>query len=566
MTKENRRQFCGSLLGAAAGTTTLLGSVGVLPLQAAGDLAEPDLIVVNAKVYTIEESNPRAESFAIKDSRFTAIGSSSDVRNLKGPRTQVIDAEGKPIFPGFIDAHSHPAWGGISELVGVDCDLRSIAAIKDAIHQRALKTAPGKWVYGFKYDDTKVSDDRPLTREDLDEAAPDNPVWIIHRGGHLSWYNSRAFALAGVTADTPDPDGGKFLHRNGQLDGCVQEKANNVFFKVIPADTTPEQNRAGVALISKRMTSAGLTSVTDAECSPNYLSAYQDAYHAGEMLFRVYVLVTGYTDMRKGLESAGVRGQLGDDNFRIGGVKYLADGSAQERTMRMSTPYVGRPNDYGILTMNQDELNAAAEDANANYLQMGVHANGDVAIDMVLKAYERVAAKGPHQPFRPRIEHCTLVNPDLLTRIKKLGAVPTPFYTYVYYHGDKWAQYGDDKLQWMFAHKSFLDYGIPVAAASDYIPGPYEPMMALQSMVTRKDYAGRVWGGNQRITVDQALRVCTWNAAYASFDEHKKGSIAAGKLADFVILGDDPHTVDPDHLKDIPILRTVVGGKTVYAA
>jgi predicted amidohydrolase YtcJ len=564
MTKEGRRKFFGTLLGVATGATSLLANVG--PREGSSNTTEVDLIVTNTKIYTMDDAAPHAEAFAIKHSRFVAVGSAKDVLNLKGPRTEVIDAAGMTVVPGLIDAHSHPAWGGIEALVSVDCDLRSIAEIKAAIHKRTLETPPGKWVYGFKYDDVRVGDGRRITREDLDEVAPNNPVRIQHRGGHLCWYNSAAFALANVTVDTPDPDGGKFDKRDGKLDGCVEEKANAVFYKIIPSDSTEEQRRAGVALISKQMTAAGLTSTTDAECPPDYLSAYQDAYHAGELRFRIYILATGYTAMRTHLESAGFRGQIGDEWVRVGGVKYLADGSAQERTMRMSTPYMGRPNDYGILTITQEELNTAAEDANAHDLQMGVHANGDVAIDMVLKAYERVKEKGAHEPYRPRIEHCSLVNPDLLTRIKKVGAVPTPFYTYVYFHGDKWDNYGDEKMKWMFAHKSFLDYGIPAAAASDYIPGPYEPMMALQSMVTRKDYRGHVWGANQKITVDQALRVCTVNAAYASYDENVKGSITAGKLGDFVILGEDPHTVDPDHLKDIKIMRTVVGGKTMYSA
>ncbi len=564
MKKENRRQFFGSLLGAAAGASSLLGSVG--PREALTDTLEADLILENAKIYTIDERQPRAAAFAVKHSRFSAVGSAHDIQNLKGPRTQVIDAGGMTVLPGFIDAHSHPAWGGIEELVSVDCDLRSVEEIKAAIQKRALATEPGKWVLGFKYDDVRVREKRRITREDLDEVSPNNPVRIQHRGGHLCWYNSAAFALANVTADTPDPDGGRFLKRDGKLDGCVEEKANQVFYKIIPSDSTEEQRRAGVALISKRMTAAGLTSVTDAECPPDYLSAYQDAYHAGELSFRIYILTIGYSPMRTALESAGIRGQLGDEWVRIGGVKYLADGSCLERTMRMSTPYAGRPNDYGLLTITQEELNAAAEDANAHDYQMGVHANGDVAIDMVLKAYERVKAQGAHPEYRPRIEHCSLVNPDLLARIKKVGAIPTPFYTYVYYHGDKWDNYGDEKMRWMFAHKSFLDYGIPVAAASDYIPGPYEPMMALQSMVTRKDYRGHVWGANQRITVDEALRVCTMNAAHASYDENVKGSITAGKLADFVILAEDPHDADPDHLKDIKVMRTVVGGKSMHSA
>jgi predicted amidohydrolase YtcJ len=562
VSKETRRKFFSSLVGVAAGATGALANIS--PREALAQSGEADLILVNAKVFTIDDRQPRAEAFAIKHSRFLAVGSSHDIKNLKGPKTQVVDAGGMTVLPGLIDAHCHPAWGGIEELVSVDCDLRSVEEIKAAIHKRALATPPGRWVYGFKYDDVRVREKRRITREDLDEVAPNNPVRIQHRGGHLCWYNSMAFALAKVTVNTPDPPGGRFVKRDGVLDGCVEERANDVFYAIIPSDSTEEQRRAGVALISKRMTSAGLTSTTDAECPPEYLSAYQDAYHAGELLFRIYILTQGYAPMRVALESAGIRGQMGDEYVRIGGVKYLADGSCLERTMRMSTPYAGRPNDYGILTITQDELNAGAEDANLHDYQMGVHANGDVAIDMVLKAYERVKANGAREPYRPRIEHCSLVNPDLLARIKKVGAIPTPFYTYVYYHGDKWDQYGDEKMRWMFAHASFLEYGIPVASGSDYIPGPYEPMMALQSMVTRKDYRGHVWGPNQRITVDQALRVCTINAAHASYDENVKGSITAGKLGDFVILAEDPHEVDPDHLKDIKVVRTVVGGKTVY--
>jgi hypothetical protein len=250
--------------------------------------------------------------------------------------------------------------------------------------------------------------------------------------------------------------------------------------------------------------------------------------------------------------------------LRIGPVKYGADGSASERTMRMSTPYVGRPDDYGILTMTQEEIHEAVEDAHRNDWRIGIHANGDVTIDMVLQAYERVQQQWPKPDMRHRIEHCSLMNPDLIGRIKAAGVIPTPFYTYVYYHGDKWAEYGDEKMRWMFCHRSFLDAGIPVAAASDYMPGPYEPMMALQSLVTRRDFRGREWGPNQKITVDEALKVCTLNAAYASKEEHLKGSITAGKLADFTMLGADPHDVDPSQLKDIKIVRTVVGGKTMH--
>jgi predicted amidohydrolase YtcJ len=257
---------------------------------------------------------------------------------------------------------------------------------------------------------------------------------------------------------------------------------------------------------------------------------------------------------------------MGDEVFRIGAVKFGADGSASERTMRMSTPYEGRPDDYGILTMSQQEIHEAVENAHRNDFQIGIHANGDVTIDMVLNAYERVQRLWPREDPRHRIEHCSLVNPELLSRIKAAGVIPAPFYTYAHYHGNKWVDYGEEKMQWMFAHKSFLDYDIPVAPASDYTPGPYEPLMAIQSMVTRKDFEGRVWGPNQRISIDQALKVCTMNGAYASFEENIKGSITVGKLADFVILADAPHDVDPDQIKNIEVVRTVVGGTTMHAS
>jgi predicted amidohydrolase YtcJ len=241
------------------------------------------------------------------------------------------------------------------------------------------------------------------------------------------------------------------------------------------------------------------------------------------------------------------------------------DGSASERTMRMSTPYVGT-NDLGILTMTQQEIHERVEDAHRNRWQVGIHANGDVAIDMVLQAYERVLKEWPHPDRRHRIEHCSQVNPDLVRRIKASGVIPTPFWTYVYYHGEKWSQYGDEKMRWMFAHRSFLDAGITVPGASDYGPGPFEPLMAIQSMVTRRDYRGREWGPNQKVTVDEALRIATLNGAYASYEEKTKGSITAGKHADFVVLGKDPHDVDPLAIKDIRVMRTVVGGTTSYQA
>ena len=233
--------------------------------------------------------------------------------------------------------------------------------------------------------------------------------------------------------------------------------------------------------------------------------------------------------------------------------------------MRMSTPFADRPDDYGILTMTQEEIHEAVEEAHRSSWQVGIHANGDVAIDMVLTAYERVLERWPHPDRRHRIEHCSLVNPDLLTRIKATGSIPTPFWSYIHFHGEKWAAYGAEKMRSMFAHRSFLDYGIPVPGASDYRPGPYEPLMAIQSMVTRKDFSGTVWGENQIVTLDDALRIATINGARASYEENVKGSITTGKYADFVVLERDPHDVPADEIKTIGVARTVVGGRTVHS-
>jgi len=535
--------------------------------------ARPDLVVVNARVYTMDPAAPRVEAFAVKGGVFVAVGDSADVLSLAGPDTETIDAGQMTVTPGFIDAHNHPYGVGARYLSEMSIEeLRSIADIKTALAERAAQTPPGEWVLGFMYDDTKLAEGRPLTRADIDEAVPGHPSRIEHRGGHTGVYNSLAFERAGITVDTPDPKGGKFYREDGELTGKVAENARMVLEKLIPRGTNRAKRREGIALIGRRMAAKGLTSVHETGIDKDGLVAYQDAYAAGELHFRAYPFPTGHArlagsdDLYKGLKAAGIRTGFGDAWLRIGAVKFVADGSASERTMAMSTPFMGRPDDYGILTMSQEELHEVVDDAHRAGFQIGIHANGDRAIDLVLSAYERAQRTDPRPDPRFRLEHCSLINDALVERIRRIGAIPTPFYTYAHYHGNKWVEYGAEKMRSMFAHRTFIDAGIPVAAASDYPPGPFQPMMAIQSMVTRKDYQGRVWGPNQRISVDEALRVCTINAAYASYEEGLKGSIEVGKLADFVLLARDPHEVEPDAIKEIETVRTVAGGRTTFEA
>ncbi len=562
MSRITRRRFLGTSaalpIGLGVANETAAQDTGVAPTGVAS------MIVTGARVYTMSSSNPRAEALAIRGNQLLAVGSDEDVINLSNASTQRIDARGMTVTPGFIDAHSHPLFA--EEAVGVNVNLRRIEDVKQALAGKARQTPPGHWVRGVMYDDTKFEDERPLNRRDIDDVVRDHPVYVGHRGGHTAVVNSKAFEIAGVTNDTPDPEGGRFFRESGELTGKVAEHARDVFFKV---GTWPVMDRAvrqkAAEIASRNMAAAGLTSTTDAYGSLDDLIAYQDAREAGQLRFRMSFMPGGNSEVYAGLKTAGIRSGFGDDMIRIGAVKFSADGSASERTMYMSTPYEGTE-DHGILTMTQEQIDAAVNDAVAHGFRVGIHANGDLTIAMVLNAYERVLQGHSGRNPRHRIEHCSLVNPELLRRIKAAGVVPTPFYTYAHYHGNKWVDYGEQKMESMFAHRSFLDAGIPVAPASDYTPGPYEPMMAIQSMVTRKDLRGRVWGPSQRISVTEAMRICTMHGAYASFEEDIKGSLIAGKLADFVILEQDPHEVDPDSIKEIKVLRTVMNGRTTYEA
>jgi predicted amidohydrolase YtcJ len=545
----NRREFLGAL-----------GAFSLFPLED----EKPDLILHNGNIYTVSAKEPRAQAIAISRGRIAGIGSNTDVMNLASAGSQKIDLGMKTVLPGFIDAHSHPAMAGVMHLRMVDCDLRTISAIQAALRERAAKTPAGDWVLGFKYDDTKTSDGRPLAIGDLDAAVPDHPVQIEHRGGHTIYCNSLAFERAGINDKTPDPPGGKIDHHpaTGKLSGRAAESARGLFDKVIPDKLTRDDHREGVKLISRMLAKTGITSAHEAQGTPTDLLAYQDAHAAGELLYRAYCFINyRFIDS---MIAAGVRTGLGDEWVRVGAMKLVCDGSISERTARLSQPYEGKPNDYGILVMTEEELYAYGRKAHLAGWQIGTHANGDVGIDTTLRVYERLQKESPRHDPRFRLEHCTVINDNLVARIKALGAIPTPFSTYVYYHGEKMRYYGQDRLNRMFALRSFLDAGIRATQASDYPPGEFIPMMALQSEVTRTDTKGNVWGAKQKITVEEAIRVGTIHGAYASYEETLKGSLEAGKVADLVVLGRDPMKEDPSMLVTIPVERTMAGGRWTY--
>src|SRR5579863_3461056 len=558
----------------------IAGVVGALWLNKAG-AAEPqatnpeaenaDLVVFNARVYTVDSLVPKAEAFAVKAGRFVAVGSNADIKELIAKGTQTFDAMQMTVVPGFVDCHNHAPGNTLlyEVLVGnpYEVEFVTISSIVDKLRAKARETPPGGWVEGFFFDDTKVKDNRPLNVHDLDQVSKDHPVTVHHRGGHTSFYNSKAFELAGINKNTPNLPSGTFdRDASGDLNGRVTDRARDAFNKIGKRPIfTQEQNmqrdRDGLAYISKQFVRYGVTSVHH---QGGNLAALQQVRARGELLHRVSYEASG-----KELDAmidAGIMTGFGDEWIRFGATsEHTVDGSFSERTMALSAPYPGVTPPYkGNITDTQDSLNGWIERVHRAGIQVNCHANGDVAIDMVLTAYERAQQAAPRADVRPKITHCTLINDDLLRRIKALDAVPAPFTTYAYYNSDKFHFYGEERMKHCMAYRSFFDHGIRVAAGSDFSPGPFAPLMGIQGMVTRTGWNGETWGANQRISVDEALQVNTINGAYNSHEEAIKGSITPGKLADFVVLADDPHTVNQEKIKDIEIVRTVTAGSTVY--
>lgn len=575
--RSSRREF----IGLTAAATGILASTWIGRAAAAANgiaTRNADLVVTHARVYTVDPREPLAEAFAVKDGRFVAVGTNNFIQGFIGTDTRIIDTKQMTVVPGFIDCHNHASgeWLLYEVLVGnpFDVEFVTIASIIDKLRAKAQQTPPGTWVEGYFYDDTKVADKRALNVRDLDQVSIMHPVMVLHRGGHTAYYNSNAFALAGVTRNTTNPSGGTYdRNESGELNGRVTDAARSVFDSVgnRPTFTAAEMDqraRNAVAYISKQFVRYGLTSVhhTAVAQSGSNLAAIQDVRARGELLHRVsYEPTAAVLDA---MIASGIHSGFGDEWIRFGATyEHMIDGSFSERTMAMSQPYPGSPTGYkGNIMETQVELNAWVEKVHRANIQVNVHANGDVAIDMILTALERAQQLFPRTDTRPKITHCTLINDGLVKRIKALDAVPTPFTTYAYYNSDKFVFYGEELMKRCMAFRSFLDAGVHVAAGSDFFPGPFAPLMGLQGMVTRKGWDGMVWGANQRISVDEAIRVNTIHGAYASKEETIKGSITPGKLADFVILSEDPHTVDPEKIKDIKIVRTVVGGATAYEA
>ncbi|MGD9397908.1 MAG: amidohydrolase [Candidatus Thorarchaeota archaeon] len=527
-----------------------------------------DFVIHNGKIITMDKNESIAEAMAIKFERIVFVGSDTDVKAFIGDDTKVLDINGRTVIPGLIDSHAHfmdvgstrEIYVDLSEEAGIGC----IADIQTKLKERAKRTPKGEWIFGYQEDDSKLEEKRHPTRWELDEVSTEHPIIVTTVGGHFWMANSKAFELVGVTKDSPDPIGGKFDRdpESGEIIGYLHEEAYNVLRPDGPPKPTREESYSGAKEILQECAAVGLTCVYDLVDKPEMRAAI-DLKNNGELPIRVRVDVT--IDLIEELDKLGIYRGLGDDWLRICGVKFFFDGAISARTAAVSEPYLNQPDFFGVFATTEEIARDTLAYAYEKGYRISAHANGDRAIDLYLDIIEELQAKYPREDPRNRDIHCTVVNPKIVQRIKKLGVLPTIFGPYVYYHGDKLIPaFGEKRLEWMFAARSFLDAGVMIAAHSDHPCAPYPPLMAIHALVNRTTKAGNPIGRSQRISVMEALKLYTTHAAYHQFDENKLGSLEVGKLADFVVLSDDILTVPIENIIDIIVDMTVIDGTVVY--
>ena len=526
-----------------------------------------DTAYINGKIVTMDPTESIVEAVAVKYGRFLKVGSNTEINELINEDTAVVDLGGKTVIPGLIDSHCHMMDVGALRRVYVDVSeeagVRSIDDLVEKLKKRAEKTPKGEWVLGYQEDDSKLVEKRHPTRYDLDKVSTNHPVMVITVGDHFRMVNSLALKQANVTEDTKDPVSGKFdRDKKGVPNGGLHETAIKA---VVPEEVDipdREQAKEGAREILTECAEVGLTCVYDTVVK-HQIRAALDLVNEGELPIRVRMDVM--IDMFPQLYKLGIYRGLGNDWLKICGLKFFFDGAISARTAAVTEEYLNKPGFYGVMATTKEIATKTIMDAYKEGYRISAHANGDRAIEMYLDIMEEAQKKYPRADPRNRDIHCTVITPKLVQRIKKLGILPTIFGPYVYYHGDKLIPaFGEERLERMFAARSFLDAGVKIAAHSDHPCAPFPPLMAIHGLVNRKTKAGKPIGQSQKVSVIEALKLYTTHSAYQQFDEDKLGSIEEGKLADMVVLGEDILTIDTEKIKDIPIETTIIDGEIVY--
>ncbi|GAB3490502.1 amidohydrolase [Nocardiopsis coralliicola] len=512
---------------------------------------------------------PDTEAFAVANGRILAAGDLAGLR-AELPAARVVDFGPATVVPGFNDAHAHP---GMCSTGSVYADLSpgAVASADDVravLAERARRTPPGAWVVGHDFDPRRTAGG--VDRELLDAAGGGRPVLVIHKSYHSATASSAALAAAGYTGGSPDPVGGTLVRDGaGRLTGLVHERAWFEGFmgfggraKLVPDDTLDARIGALQEMLSG-MNAAGITSVCDALTHPADWRMFAAARDRGALSARIGMLV--WHDHAELLDRLGIGAGFGDAMLRLVGVKLMFDGALTGGTCLCSAPYTGPDGaTTGIQVLTGEELDGIVHRVHASGNRLAVHTNGDAGIARVLDAIEAAQAASPGR-VRHRLEHCSLVDGGLVRRIAAAGVAAVPFGAMVGYLGDRLVDlYGPERAARACAHGSLTAAGITVAGSSDYTVGPYEPLLALQSMVTRRAPSGAVLGPGERLPPRRALEVYTAGSAAACGEDRLKGRLAPGMLADFAVLADNPLTADPDGLSGIGVESTWVGGECVW--
>jgi len=517
-----------------------------------------DLALTSGKVLTMNRSQPCAEAVAIKDASIVQVGTNEEIQPWIGKNTQVISLKGKTVVPGFIDTHIHVAdFGRLLRWINLS-EVSSIKEMQESLSRHAEKAPKGKWLLGRGWNPALLPEKRLPTRFDLDAVSPDNPVIFYQQSGQVCVVNSKALDLAGVNRLTPVPPGVAIDRdaETGEPTGVLRDNATNLVWTVVPEPNEEELVEAA-GLACEKIVEAGVTSVHWMVLSPIELSIIRTLLTQNRLPMRVYVVIPAYLlDNIAGFKSAD------GSALKVGGAAVSADGYLATRTAALFQPYSAAPAASGRLLCTQEEMNAAATKILKMGLQLVIHAMGDKAVDTALTTIERLASEAPRKDVRYRIEQAAVLNERLIERMKKQKVIVSVQPRVVASEFSVWSaaeHLGAERAKWLFPLKTLLKEGIQVIGGSDCPMEPLSPLMGIQAAVIREFFP------EEGISVDEALRMYTADAAYSSGEENIKGSIEKGKLADLTILSHDPRKVSPSEIKDIVVELTIVSGKIVYS-
>ncbi len=526
-----------------------------------------DIIFINGNIWTVDSLRPTAEAVAVFGGKVLSVGTTAAIKRLASSRTKVVDLKKKLLLPGFIDDHTHFMSGGF-QLESVNlryADSREEFA--RLIAERA-KSYPARWITGGDWDHDRWKGGPLPTKELIDAFTPNTPVFVNRYDGHMALANSVVLKLAGITRATPNPPGGVIVKdtATGEPTGVLKDEAMSFVYNIIPRPSDSEMiDAARLALAEAR--TYGVTSVQDIS-SQDDLKIYQRLKANGELTARFYSRLP--IALCEHVIATGIHVPFGDEWIKLGSLKAFADGSLGSTTALFFQPYLSDPSTHGLATdiVLDGRLARWAMEADRAGLQLSVHSIGDSANSLMLDLFEKAVRENPSWDRRFRLEHAQHIHPKDFERMARLGVVASvqPYHAI---DDGRWAEQriGHERCATTYPFRSFLDHHIMLCFGSDWTVAPINPLLGIYAAVTRRTIDGANPGGwfpEQKIAVKEAIKAYTINNAYAAFEEHEKGSITEGKLADFVLLSKNILTIDPTTIDSVTVVMTVVGGKIVY--